>query len=504
MISSRRRATTALFAVIAIASWMVSGIFIVKDDNEDYSEGYTGLVGEYAPIENLKNGAAEGRIRLFVYQTLIERGLAPIDINCSVQFTTLNYMRTTGSILKSKDNTYPLVFGGMANLSTADGGYATVFIDHKGSGMVITHVRGTSPEAPANNNNENKESNENINENKDNNKDNESKLRVVSYNIWNYNGNWNKRIKLLCDEICSPTYDAVALQELRYESWAGEAGMGRLQIEHLVSECRRRGVDLNYVWQPAMMYHQHIQNNGEYEVEGVGILTRHPIVGIDRKFLARSAWDSQDEHQRVALAARIRPGPAGSSAERDFTFISTHFSLSDTMETSNAHEMAEFAEALAAEKWPGPAVVMGDFNAEPSSDAYAYITGEAGFTDAWTAAARRNGPENGFSWARVPGDPTTKRVDYCFYKNFGGDAGVATVEVAPAVATIPEEFHCVENGEDEDDEEYDEEVQVESSQPSRTCASDHLPLSVEFTITPKTSSDDVNVEVEDVSVKEEL
>lgn len=501
---SLRKAATLFVTLAVVASWVASGIFIAKDENEDYPEGYSGLVGEYASIAELKNEKAIGKISLFVYYTLIKDNIIG-NIKQDMQFTTLKYMRTTGSILKNKAGTSELVFGGMANLTTLDGGYVTLFIDNDGTAMITTRIRGDNVSDTHTNNNNDEESaleNEEKNANNDNNNDDDdNKLRVVSYNIWNYNGDWKKRIELLGDEICSTEYDAVALQELRYESWGDEGSMGRLQIAHLIKECQSRGVTLNYIWQPAMLYHHNINSKHVYEIEGVGILTRHPVVGVERKFLARSAWDSQDGHQRVVLAARIRP-----NSGKEFTFMSTHFSLSDTMETSNAHEMAEFAENLAAEKWPGPVIVMGDFNAEPSSDAYAYITGEAGFTDAWTAAAKRDGPENGFSWARVPGDPTTKRVDYCFYKNFG-----TTVEVAPAVATVPSEFHCVQNeeekvGEVEEIVMVDEQLQPQQK-PSRVCASDHLPVSVEFAITETDteSSSSSSSATEDVdNTKEEL
>lgn len=497
---SRRTASTVFFAALAVVTWMASGIYIINDDNEDYSEGYTGLIGEWAPIEKLGT-EAEGKIRLFVYQTLAEHGMSPPSLEVPMQFASLKFMRTTGSTLKTKNNKRDLVFGGMANLTTSDGGYATVFIDNKGTGMVVTRVRGP-PNATLEEGEEKGVKEENTP--KPEPKPSSNKLRVLSYNIWNYNGDWRKRIELLSDEVCSPDYDAVALQELRYESWAGEAELGRLQIEHLVKECRSRGVELSYVWQPAMMYPHNVQKKGTYEIEGVAILTPHRIVGVERRFLARSLWDSEDGHQRVVLAARICAPSAG-----EFTFISTHFSLSDAMEVSNAHEMAEFADALAKERWPGPVIAMGDYNAEPSSSAYAYLTGEAGFGDAWTAAAAREGPENGFSWARVPGDPTTKRCDYCFYKNFGG---AAPVKIAPAVATIPSEFHCVVNGEGEDEED-DENIVIGEPQPpkpSRTCASDHLPLSVEFIVTevardePSSSSSSSSSLDNDVPVKEEL
>lgn len=486
----------AFLTVLAITAYTASGVYIVKDEYEDYSEGYSGLVGEYAPLEAIGNKQAEQAIRNSVLHTLFTRGLEPASEDAPIEFTTLKYMRTTGSILKQNDNK-ELIFGGMANISTSDGGYAIVYIDHKGTSMIAAHVIGSAAAAENTGTESAADS---------------GKLRVLSYNIWNYNGDWKQRTSLLCDEICSPNYDAVALQELRYESWPGEAGQGRLQIEHIAAECHMRGVDLSYVWQPAMMYPQHVQNNGEYEVEGVAVLSRHPILGVERRFLTRSIWDSEDAHQRVALAARIRI-PA---QKKDFTFISTHFSLSDKMELSNAQELANFAAELAAPtRWPGAVIAMGDFNAEPSSSAYAFITGNAGFADAWTTAPIRNGPENGFSWARVPGDPTTKRVDYCFFKNFGSNSpssSLAAVEVSPVIAAIPQEFHCTQKAEGEEDEEeedyYDENAnhnkQEQQVKPRLICASDHLPLSVEFAIIEHTDTFTTNDNKDTAPTKEEL
>lgn len=75
------------------------------------------------------------------------------------------------------------------------------------------------------NNNENSKEEENTkpatddNNNEDSNNNEEKsdgKLKILSYNIWNYNSPWKIRHKMIADEVAKILPDIIAWQEVRY------------------------------------------------------------------------------------------------------------------------------------------------------------------------------------------------------------------------------------------------------------------------------------------------
>lgn len=322
-------------------------------------------------------------------------------------------------------------------------------------------------------------------------------FRVATYNVWNYNGDWKRRLRLLGRELCSRAHDAVVVQEVRYGRWRDEAlarngwnwTLGRAQAEHIARECARRGVAVQYVWQPAMTYVDHYARAREYEIEGVAVLTRHRLVRRAARFLARDAADPADAHQRVALAALVAvpqvadtvPGPTAPSQSQSqslrMAVVATHWSLSPRMAVRNAVEAGALADAV-RRGWGAAGVVLaGDLNAEPDSAAVRALAAPApgpALRDAWAATragdaapavraqldAGTRANTAGLTWCRVPGGTNVKRCDYIFYRAAQGRT------LTPFLFAVPPAAPCARR----------------PVAGARICASDHSPLSVSFLV----------------------
>lgn len=94
-----------------------------------------------------------------------------------------------------------------------------------------------------------------------------------------------------------------------------------------------------------------------------------------------------------------------------FTFYNTHLPYRDVDEDARIRG----AELILARLKQLPrneiVILVGDFNAPPESRVYSTLTGT--FTDAWTASAKRSGPEGTFH--RFTGKPE-RRIDWILFR----------------------------------------------------------------------------------------
>ena len=128
---------------------------------------------------------------------------------------------------------------------------------------------------------------------------------------------------------------------------------------------------------------------GQY---GVAILSRFPIKEIDHR-----KYENRREAERRGMI-RVTFDVNG----RTLNFVTTH--LDYQFEDGRLFETEQMLKFLEGVK--GPLIVVGDFNDEPSGDAYKLMT--TVFRDAW-GAAKKN--ERGQSY---PADKPAKRIDYIF------------------------------------------------------------------------------------------
>lgn len=231
-------------------------------------------------------------------------------------------------------------------------------------------------------------------------------MRVMTFNIWNYNPPWNERRALIVDLIKHHQPDVVALQETRHD-FRFERGRGQgEQIAELAGYHPTFAVGQVYV--PVLRVD-----------EGLTILTRAEPARTAVTQLTSHPRERADQNQRICLCVTV-PGEGG-----PFHIIDTHFSLSEVARRTNALEAARF---VAEQAQGGPAVLMGDLNAEPDAPEIRFLTGQeqlegetARFVDCWTALH----PDSpGYTYASF--EPV-RRIDYVLGRNLS--AGIQGVEI---------------------------------------------------------------------------
>jgi endonuclease/exonuclease/phosphatase family metal-dependent hydrolase len=178
-------------------------------------------------------------------------------------------------------------------------------------------------------------------------------IRFLDYNIWNYSGNWPRRRELLLNIMQHLQPDVICLQEVRH-SWHDRPGE---------NQARWLGRRLGYhvIYRPASLFWPLPPI-----VEGLAILTPEPVQRWAAYPLRHALLSGP---RRVILHAEVQ----------GFDIYNVHFALSPKGRLLNAVDLVRIVKTTAC----GPAIVMGDFNADPSEPPMQYLR-NAGFVDLWT------------------------------------------------------------------------------------------------------------------------
>lgn len=224
-------------------------------------------------------------------------------------------------------------------------------------------------------------------------------LRVATLNIWNRFGPWDQRLPAIRAGVKSIAPDLMGLQEvLRLAPGEGD----QLDQAEAVAE--------------GFGYHVAYARAHDEKYYGNAALSRWPIAHSTTFELPRCGTDER----RTLLYARI------SSPFGDIPFFVTHlnwkFDEGHVRETQ-IREIAHCVQSLAP-LGGFPAILVGDFNAEPGADEIRYLGGLTSlrggkrvyFQDAF-ALAGDGSP--GFTFARrnpfaAPLDEPDRRIDYVF------------------------------------------------------------------------------------------
>lgn len=213
------------------------------------------------------------------------------------------------------------------------------------------------------------------------------RLKVISYNIHVGIG-MDKKLDLarIAEVIKRHRADIVGLQEV-------DRGVERTgRVDEIRELARLTGMDYAFA-------HNLDYQGGQY---GVAVLSRFPILAIDHRRFA-----NRRERERRGFI-RVEVEVEG----RRVNFVTTH--LDYQFLDGRVFETEQLLKAL--EEVRGPLVVAGDFNEEPPGGAYAMML-KAGFSDVWTQETTAG--------LTYPADKPSKRIDYVFYRNLGGDAHAA-------------------------------------------------------------------------------
>ncbi len=245
----------------------------------------------------------------------------------------------------------------------------------------------------------------------------ETRLRVVTWNVWWQFGPWKERAPAVLSTLEAMDADIIALQEVWSDADTNHAAI-------LAKE-------LGY-------YHVHGTGMPQKGVvTGDAILSRWPIA---RHEMLRLYEQKGLEENRVAVFAEI-DGPRG-----PLCFISTHLNWKQHHSHIRQRQIADIAR-LAEKTHTGnhPPIVCGDFNADPNSDEIRMMTGQTTcpveglvFHDAW-AFSGGGGP--GFTWDNT--NPFVgevmepdRRIDYIF-TGWHGKRGAGHILDCRVVANRP-------------------------------------------------------------------
>jgi endonuclease/exonuclease/phosphatase family metal-dependent hydrolase len=221
----------------------------------------------------------------------------------------------------------------------------------------------------------------------------ETRLRVLSWNLWWRFGPWEQRQPAIIETIRRTDADILGLQEIWDDK---QANLAAIIADELGYE---------YVYE-ARLDHDGVRF-------GNAVVSRWPLTG--HEMLPLPAPDDREE-LRTVVRADI-DGPRG-----PIQLFTTHLNW----RFDESHVRQDQVRAIAAfiaesPKRQYPAILCGDFNADPDSDEIRMLTGKSAspvdrmvFHDAWLAAGDGS---TGMTWsntnpyARLDLEPD-RRIDY--------------------------------------------------------------------------------------------
>jgi endonuclease/exonuclease/phosphatase family metal-dependent hydrolase len=221
-------------------------------------------------------------------------------------------------------------------------------------------------------------------------------LRVMSFNVRTITGKdgpnrWEARKDLFADTIRQLHLDVIGTQELAKEQ--GDDTVARLP---------------EYTWFGRDRF-------GAHADEHMGIFYRK-----DRLKLVESGdyWLSDTPDKVASITwGNIFPRMVNwalferLSDHKRFYLLDTHYPYRDQDEDARSRSAREMATWIGKLPAGVPVIITGDFNTGPESEAHATLT--AALKDAWSAAPKREGPEDTFH--DFTGKPT-KRIDWILYR----------------------------------------------------------------------------------------
>ena len=221
-------------------------------------------------------------------------------------------------------------------------------------------------------------------------------LRVMTFNVryptdQDGENRWDARRDLVVEMLRAEDPDIIGTQELYKRQ--GDELVARLPEYAWFGDGRKGGTDDEHMGVFYRKDRLKVRDSGNFW------LSDSPDVPGSR------SWGNL--YPRLVTWARFERIDDGMS----FMFYNTHLPYRDVDEEARIRG----AELILAKLKELPrneiVILVGDFNAPPASRVYATLTGT--FKDAWTAAARRSGPEGTFH--RFTGKPE-RRIDWILYR----------------------------------------------------------------------------------------
>ncbi len=224
------------------------------------------------------------------------------------------------------------------------------------------------------------------------------RLRVATLNIWNRCGPWDERLVVLTDQLGALAPDVIGLQEVLVGEEVDQASaLAGVTYETAFGSARDEPIKM-----------------------GNAVLSRWPIADAEVIVLP----DGGTTERRCLVAARIE-APFG-----PFWFFVTHLNWKMHEGHVRCLQVRAIADAVKrlAPRHDYPAIVVGDFNAEPDSDEIRFMGGRTGlggpcvyFADCFGLVGKGDGVTFSSTnpHAALNHEPE-RRIDYVFVRGPDG------------------------------------------------------------------------------------
>ncbi|HET7503650.1 MAG TPA: endonuclease/exonuclease/phosphatase family protein [Kofleriaceae bacterium] len=227
--------------------------------------------------------------------------------------------------------------------------------------------------------------------------------RVATFNIWNRQGRWERRLPLIRDGLAALDADVIGLQEV-------------LAFEGLPNQADEIAAGLGW-----NVYHAPAWQIGGGLTFGNAILSPHRL--LDTECVALPTPPGLDTRSAVFARVDAPHGP--------IPVMVTHLTVQFHLCHVRREQVVALADAIArlAPIGEPPPVLLGDFNAQPDSDEIRFLRGLTSldgrsvyFADCWAASGASGA---GYTYDRrnpyaLRSHEPSSRIDYVFVR--GPDA----------------------------------------------------------------------------------
>lgn len=233
-------------------------------------------------------------------------------------------------------------------------------------------------------------------------------MKIITYNIQNYEGDWNERLHLIADLINNAQPDIICLNEVRglYDGTPNEAE----QIQGLLE---------NGLWNLQVTQAAVYAGDNPPDWEGLAILSRQDLLMVETGSLALKICSDTLNRRIVQFASFNLDG----SGDLFYVFNNHLTTDSSSCYGDQLNEVIAFAN-----KFTGSAVLVGDLNQPHEENLCGNVPCvptelnpllNAGWVDLWMHAYKGVSTEKGYTWQIGTGLSPTKRLDYIWAR---GDA----------------------------------------------------------------------------------
>ncbi|KAG2389473.1 hypothetical protein C9374_014033 [Naegleria lovaniensis] len=233
-------------------------------------------------------------------------------------------------------------------------------------------------------------------------------LKIMSYNIHNYEGNWKLRLFKILKTIRRQNPDVICFQEVRLDEYKelfnseNDFSAHVLQDHHQISHLKKALTQLGYIHyfhRPAMSYYSpHFMSTNGFppmmHEEGLAIFSKYPMIESDHRLLYRDVTDPST-HQRISLRSRIIIPFHNDANFITVDIFNTHLSLKEHERNQNVLDLSNFANQVLNHDesnsscslfQPSFQLVCGDFNLEPHEHAYSLLQRSGDWRDSFEEA----------------------------------------------------------------------------------------------------------------------